>query len=91
MVDWQVTATTIRCDVVDDDVTIIVYRDWRTRCTGYEKYGENPDKKTARMLKKKAEGLGGHLSCHGPRDCGATVYRDRLVAEDKGVLTSSDS
>jgi hypothetical protein len=32
--DWQVAATTIHCDAVDDDVTIIVHRDCTTRCTG---------------------------------------------------------
>jgi hypothetical protein len=29
--DWQITATTIYCDAVDDDVTIIVYKDWSTK------------------------------------------------------------
>jgi hypothetical protein len=27
VVDWEVPATTINCDAVDDDVTIIVYKD----------------------------------------------------------------
>lgn len=35
MVDWRVTATTIYGDAVDDDVTVLVYEDWSTRCTGY--------------------------------------------------------
>ncbi|MCJ7791782.1 MAG: hypothetical protein MUP49_05195 [Dehalococcoidia bacterium] len=39
--DWQVTATTIYCDAVDDDVTILVYKDWSTKCTGYKKYVES--------------------------------------------------
>ena len=36
MVDWQVTATTIYCDAVDDDVTLLVYKDGSAKCTGYK-------------------------------------------------------
>jgi hypothetical protein len=38
VVDWQVTATTIRCDVVKDEVTLLVYKDWSVKCTGRLKY-----------------------------------------------------
>lgn len=38
MADWQATAVTIHCDAVADDVTIIVYPDWSTKCTGLDKY-----------------------------------------------------
>ena len=30
-------APTRYCDAVDDEVTILVYKDWSTRCTGYQK------------------------------------------------------
>ena len=40
MVNWQITATTIYCDAVDDEVTLLVYTDRSVRCTGYKKYGE---------------------------------------------------
>jgi hypothetical protein len=85
MVDWQVTATTIYCDAVDDDVTIIVYKDWSTRCTGCGKYVENLDKETAKMLKRKAKRPGRNLRCEGPLDCRVSVYKDRLVTQDKAV------
>jgi hypothetical protein len=85
VVDWQVTATTIYCDAVDDDVTIMVYKDWTTRCTGYEKYSGNLNQETAKMLKKKAKRLGRNLRCEGPLDCGATDYRDKLAARDKAI------
>jgi hypothetical protein len=81
--DWQVTATTIYCDAVDDDVTIMVYKDGSTRCTGYKKYVENPDKETAQMLKKKAKRLGRNLKCEGPQDYRITSYRDKLTEEEK--------
>jgi len=81
--DWQVTATTIYCDAVDDDVTILVYKDGSIRCTGYKKYVENPDKETAQMLKKKGKRLGRNLKCEGPQDSRVTSYRDKLTAEEK--------
>jgi len=86
LADWQLTATTIYCDAVDDDVTIMVYKDQRTTCTGYNKYGEGLDKETAKVLKKKAKRLGKNLKCEGPRDHRVTDYRDRLMAEDKATL-----
>ena len=83
MTDWQVTATTIYCDAVDDEVTIMVYKDGSIRCTGYKKYVENPDKETAQVLKKKAKRLGRNLKCEGPQDFRVTSYRDKLTAEEK--------
>ena len=80
MGDWQVTATTIYCDAVDDDVTIIVYNDWKTRCTGFFKYsGESGDTK---LLETKSKKLNRKLKCEGPLDSRVTNYRDRLVKED---------
>ena len=38
MVNWQVTATTVRCDIVKDEVTLLVYKDWSVKCTGRLKY-----------------------------------------------------
>ncbi len=85
MVDWQVTATTIYCDAVDDDVTVMVYKDWSAKCTGYKKYVESPDKETTKMLKKKAKRLGRYLGCEGPLDHRVTEYRDKLATEDKAA------
>jgi hypothetical protein len=82
---WQLTATTIYCDAVDDDVTIMVYKDWSTTCIGYKKYGEGLNKEAAKVLKKKAGRLGRNLECEGPLDHRVTDYRDRLVAEDKAT------
>lgn len=83
MADWQVTATTIYCDAVDDDVTIMVYKDGSIRCTGYKKYVENPDKETAQVLKKKGKRLGRNLKCEGPQDYRVTNYLGKLSAEEK--------
>jgi hypothetical protein len=82
---WQVTSTTIYCDAVDDDVTIMVYKDWSTSCTGYKKYVESLNKETERILKKKAKRLGRKLGCEGPLDHRVTEYRDKLATEDKAT------
>ncbi len=88
MVDWQVTATTIYCDAVDDDVTIMVYSDWTARCTGYKQYIENLTRETAKMLQKKSKRLGRELRCEGPSDYRVTDYRDKLIAEEEATAKS---
>ncbi len=42
---WQLTAITIYCDAVDDEVTIILHKDGAITCTDYRKYTE-PSKET---------------------------------------------
>ena len=83
MVDWQVTATTIYCDAVDDDVTLMVDKDWNIQCTGFKKYSTNLDKATAKALKQKSKRLGRNLKCEGPLDSRVTDFRDKLKAQEK--------
>lgn len=81
MVNWQVTAATIYCDAIDNEVTLLVYRDGSVKCVGYEKYGE-PSKEIAKILKKKSKQLKRQLGCEG-LDCYRMVqYRDKLFAEE---------
>jgi len=84
MVDWQVTATTIYCDAVDDDVTLIVDKDWNVVCTGFKKYSAKSDKAALKALKQKSKRLGRVLSCEGPLDSRVTDYRDKLKSQEKG-------
>jgi len=81
MVDWQVTGTTIYCDAVDDEVTLLVYKDWSVRCTGYKKYGE-PTKEAVNLLKKKSRQLGRQLRCVGPECRRVIEYKEKLLAEE---------
>ena len=83
MVDWQITATTIYCDAVDEDVTLIVDKDWNVVCTGFKKFAEKPDKTTAKILKNKSKRLGKVLACEGPLDSRVTAYRDKLKSQEK--------
>lgn len=81
MVNWQVTATTIYCDAVDGDITIMVYKDGSIRCVGYKKYVESITKETAKELKKRAKKLGRELRCEGPECSRVIAYRDKVFAE----------
>ena len=81
MVNWQITTTTIYCDAIDDEVTVLVYRDGTTNCTGYSKYG-NPSQDTDNWLKKRGKELNKTLECDGPQCHRVTGYRDKLFAEE---------
>lgn len=85
MVDWQITATTIYCDAVDEEVTLMVYKDWSTKCTGYRKYGE-PGKDMLNLLNKKSKQLKRQLGCTGLECPRVTQYEEKLSTEeaDKG-------
>jgi hypothetical protein len=80
MVDWDITATTILCEAVDDEVTLIVSKDGTVKCTGNQKYA-NPDKVTARELKQKSKKLGRKLACEGIDCARVTGYREGLLGE----------
>jgi len=82
MVDWQVTATTIYCDAVDEEVTLLVYRDFSTKCTGYAKYAA-PSRELTTRLQKKSQRLGRPLECEGPTCPRVTGYKEKLAAEEK--------
>ncbi len=90
MVDWQITATTIYCDDVDDEVTVIVQRDGSVRCVGFAKY-DKPDKDTAGLMRQKNRQLQRQLECIGPECRRVTDYRDRLLAEEANKTDPADS
>ena len=81
--NWQITATTIRCDYVDDDVTIMVDKDWTTRCAWYHRYKQkalqNPRQKFDRSIKLKI------ARCPGTECPLALGYRDKLIQEEFSV------
>jgi len=84
MVNWQITATTIYCDAVDDEITILVKKDWSVQCTGYQAYRE-PGKDAAN-LEKKGRQLKRKLICEGPDCWRVAQYKDRLLAEETGKM-----
>ncbi len=78
---WQLTATTIKCDSVDDEITIMVQPDGTAKCASYAKYG-TPDKKTLAGMAKKAKIMGLMPKCDGPQCHRITDYRDRIMGEE---------
>ncbi|HUT68651.1 MAG TPA: hypothetical protein VMW86_08925 [Dehalococcoidales bacterium] len=80
MPDWEITATTIYCDAVDDEVTLITSADGTARCTGQQKYA-GPDKAKARAMKKKSQLSGKQLGCSGVECSKVIQYRDKLLGE----------
>lgn len=86
MVNWQITATTIYCDAVDDDVTLMVYKDGTAKCAGYPKYSK-PGKEISKQLNRKGKQLGHNLKCEGPECSRVIQYRDKLFAEEAAKTT----
>jgi hypothetical protein len=80
MVDWQVTATTIFCDAVDDEVTILVYKDWAVKCTGHDKYTGSRDEQL-KLVKKSLE-LRRTLDCQGLSCDRVVEYKRKLLIEE---------
>jgi hypothetical protein len=80
MPDWVTTATTIYCDAIEDEVTLIADKDVTMKCTGYNRYF-NPDNNTVRSLQRRGKRLNKQLKCEG-LDCHrVTQYRDKLLSE----------
>jgi hypothetical protein len=77
--DWEITATTVYCDAVSDEVTLLVYADGACKCTGSRKYTAG-GKKT--RSKNKPSGTCSEVDCVTLRQ-----YRDRLL---KGYFARSD-
>ena len=79
---WQITATTTRCDLVDDFVTIMVNKDWSTKCAWYKRYKqralEDKKQKFDKKITLKVE------RCAGPECSYVTGYRDKLIKEEFG-------
>jgi hypothetical protein len=80
MADWELTATTIYCDAVDDEVTLMVSADGTARCTGLQKYLE-PGRETSREMNNRSKKLGRQLACIGDKCPKVTQYRDKLLGE----------
>jgi hypothetical protein len=82
--NWQMTATTIKCEAVIDEITIMVYPDGSVKCASYLKYGAT-DKKTLAALEKKAKKMGLAPKCEGPLCHRITDYRDKIMAGEEAA------
>ena len=81
MTDWQITAKTIFCDAVDDEVTLLVYKNGSTLCTGCKKYVE-PNTITLGIIKEKTKRSKRPLKCEGEQYPRVTQYKEKILAEE---------
>ncbi|RJQ36542.1 MAG: hypothetical protein C4555_07405 [Dehalococcoidia bacterium] len=80
---WSITATTVYCDAVGDEVTLLVYRDGSAKCTGFRKYRQ-PRSPMAEPAKGKSRPTAGVPACDGEQCARVFQYRDKLFAEEAG-------
>jgi hypothetical protein len=87
--DWQVTATTLYCEAVADEVTLLVYPDWSVKCTGQEKYAglhkAGAEQLKRRPAKKKS------LDCQGINCPTVSAYLNKLKFEEEKNARRSGS
>ncbi len=80
---WQITATTISCDRVDDYVTVMIHGDWTYSCTWCDRYklagSGGAGKNLPRDIKSRI------ARCRGPECDLIFAYRDKLIAEEAAV------
>ncbi len=81
MAGWQITAKTIYCDAVDDEVTILVHKNACPRCTGYRKYVQ-PNGITLRIIKEKTRRLKRSIRCEGEQCPRVNKYQEKIQAEE---------
>lgn len=80
MVDWEITATTIFCDDVDDEVTLLVHGNGTVSCTGRDKYAR-PSRDVAGEIKQKSKQTGRQIRCLEDRCPRLSQYRDKFLGE----------
>ena len=86
MVDWQITATTIVCEAVAEEVTLLVHGDWTVKCTGFAKYDGNR-RANLELVKHSLEIKRG-LGCKG-LDCPYIAeYKQKLMAKEESGAKS---
>jgi len=83
MANWTITATTIYCDSVEDEVTLIIKNDGTVQCTGYSRYSK-PTGEIVSLMKIKSKQAGKQLECEGLECSRITQYFDKLMAEEGG-------
>ncbi len=81
---WHTCVRTVKCDAIDDYVSLMVKNDWTSQCTWYRQFKapvtlgqkrEKPNRETRRRIEL----------CQGPLCSILTEYRDQLIREEKGT------
>ncbi|MBN2240705.1 MAG: hypothetical protein JW712_13100 [Dehalococcoidales bacterium] len=70
MTNWQITAKTIYCDSLQDEVTIIIKKDWSVQCTGYIEFTNSGTQSRK------------NITCEGPECSRVLQYKQQLEQEE---------
>jgi TATA-box binding protein (TBP) (component of TFIID and TFIIIB) len=81
MTAWKITAKTIYCEAVDDEVTLLIHSNGVMRCTGCRKYNE-PNSITRSAIREKTRRLKRGIQCEGETCTRVTQYKGKILAED---------
>ena len=77
---WKTTATTIYCNLVEDEISIIVNKDWTYSCAWYNRYkyraAQDKNSHFDRKITNKFD------TCTGPNCSYVTGYIDKLIQEE---------
>lgn len=79
--DFQAAASTIKCELVDQYVTLVVRNDWSSGCHWYSQYKEPQEGSSKTKLPKKIRPL--LDKCRGPMCEHVKGFRERLMEEAK--------
>ncbi len=82
MTNWQITAKTIFCDTVDDEVTLLLFKNGSTSCTGCKKYNK-PNGITLSIIREKTRRLKRPIKCQGEQCLHLSQYKDKILAEEE--------
>jgi hypothetical protein len=86
---WQTCVSTVKCDLIDEYVSIMVKNDWVSHCTWYKQFKDSasgeqkrvkPDRKTRSKI----------ALCQGPHCSYVIGYRDKLIQEEQSTTSSSE-
>jgi hypothetical protein len=76
---WEITAKKLRCEPIDDYVTLTMNREWLAKCMWFLKY-KAPTAQNAPGIRNTVQEK--IKKCTGP-DCPVVAeYRDKLMAEE---------
>jgi len=90
MVNWQITAKTVFCNSVSDEVTLMVYKDGSAKCSGYNKY-THATQATEKILRAKSRQLKRPLKCDFSTCPYLSEYKDRVFKEEDGEPESTNN
>ena len=94
--DWQLTATTVYCAVVNSEATIIVHENWATACVYHKRWG--PVRKVkSNAFRRALKWLGIFdrdtyisVDCPGPHMCPIiNEYKNKLMQEEPETVPNN--